>query len=58
MEFLAFAIVGGFILFLIITWAVKIAVKEALTEVKEEIIEEFNLRKEKENSDDSPQKEK
>ncbi|MDF2952301.1 MAG: hypothetical protein K0S18_1884 [Anaerocolumna sp.] len=58
MEYLAFTIIGGFILFLIITWAVKIAVKEALIEVKEEIIEEFNFRKEKENSDDSPQKEK
>jgi hypothetical protein len=58
MEYIAFTIIGGFILFLIITWAVKIAVKEALIEVKEEIIEEFNLRKEKENSDDSPQKEK
>lgn len=58
MEYIAFTIIGGFILFLIITWAVKIAVKEALIEVKEEIIEEFNLRKEKENGDDSPQKEK
>ncbi|MGB4659750.1 MAG: hypothetical protein WBI07_11245 [Mobilitalea sp.] len=37
--------IGGFILFLIIAGAVKMAVKEALYEFKEDIIKEINLRK-------------
>jgi hypothetical protein len=37
-------IVCGIALFFIILWAVKIAVKEALYEFKEDIIKEFKLR--------------
>jgi hypothetical protein len=37
-------IVCGVALFFIILWAVKIAVKEALYEIKEDIIKEFKLR--------------
>ena len=44
MEFGLIAI-GGLILFIIIAWAVKMAVKEALYELKEEIVKEFNLKK-------------
>ncbi len=43
-------IIGGFALFCIILGAVKMAVKEALYEIKEDIIKEFNLKKV--NSDD------
>lgn len=35
--------IGGFILFLIIACAVKMAVKEALYEFKEDIIKEINF---------------
>jgi hypothetical protein len=42
--FLGIAI-GGFLLFIIIAGAVKLAVKEALHEFKNEIIKEFNLKK-------------
>jgi hypothetical protein len=45
MEIIAMIIIGGFILFLIITFAVKIAVKESLYEFKECIAKEFNLSK-------------
>lgn len=38
-------VIGGFILFLIIAGAVKMAVKEALYEFKEDIVKEFNLKK-------------
>lgn len=38
-------IFGAFIYFIITTCAVKLAVKEALYEVKEDIIKEFNIRK-------------
>lgn len=38
-------VIGGFILFAIIACAVKMAVKEALHEFKEEIVKEFNLKK-------------
>lgn len=44
MEFV-YIVIGGFFLFVIIAGAVKIAVKEALDEIKEDIIKEFNLRK-------------
>lgn len=37
-------IIGGVIYFLITAGAVKIGVKEALYEVKEDLIKEFNLR--------------
>lgn len=37
--------IGGFVLFLIIAGAVKMAVKEALYEFKEDIVKEFNLKK-------------
>ena len=43
--FLVYIAIGGFILFLIIAGAVKMAVKEALFEFKEEIIKELNQRK-------------
>lgn len=36
--------IGGFLLFIIIACAVKMAVKEALHEFKEEIVKEFNLK--------------
>ena len=36
--------IGGFLLFIIIACAVKIAVKEALHEFKEEIAKEYNLK--------------
>ncbi len=42
---LAYLAIGGFILFLIIACAVKMAVKEALFEFKEEILKEINKRK-------------
>jgi len=42
----------GFILFLIIAGAVKMAVKEALYEFKEDIVKEFNLKKAKEDNKD------
>lgn len=38
-------VIGGFALFAIIAGAVKIAVREALHEFKEEIVKEFNLKK-------------
>ncbi len=44
MEILIMAGIGGFILFLIIAGSVKIAVKEALYEIKEDIVKEFNLK--------------
>lgn len=44
MEFV-YIVIGGFFLFAIIVGAVKIAVKDALYEIKEDIIKEFNLRK-------------
>ena len=44
MEFGLLAI-GGLVLFIIIAYAVKMAVKEALYEFKEEIVKEFNLKK-------------
>lgn len=44
MEFVLMAI-GGFTLFIIIACAVKMGVKEALHEFKEEIVKEFNLEK-------------
>lgn len=44
MKFLSI-LIGGFFLFVIILAAVKLAVKEALYEIKEDIIKEFNLRK-------------
>lgn len=43
--FLVYIAIGGLILFLIIAGAVKMAVKEALFEFKEEIIKELNQRK-------------
>ena len=46
MKIFAFIIIGAFFLFVIIAGAVKMAVKEALYEIKEDIIKEFNLRKE------------
>ena len=51
MGTIAIVIVSGFILFLIIVNAVKIAVKEALYEFKEDIIKEFNLRKVEDNNE-------
>jgi len=43
-------VIGGFILFLIIAGAVKMAVKEALSEFKEDIMKELNsIRDNKEN---------
>lgn len=44
MDFIKIAL-GGFVLFLIIAGAVKMAVKEALHEFKEEIVKEFNIKK-------------
>ncbi|AEY65579.1 hypothetical protein [Clostridium sp. BNL1100] len=44
MELIVY-ILGGLALFLIILGAVKMAVKEALYEIKEDIIKEFNLKK-------------
>lgn len=43
--YLAYLVIGGSILFLIIAGAVKTAVKEALYEFKEEVIQEINKRK-------------
>jgi hypothetical protein len=45
MELWLMLFVGGFVLFLIIAGAVKMAVREALHEFKEEIVKEFNLKK-------------
>jgi hypothetical protein len=44
MEFVLIAS-GGFFLFIIIAGAVKMAVKEALYEFKEDIVKEFDLIK-------------
>ncbi|TCT17183.1 hypothetical protein EDC18_101481 [Natranaerovirga pectinivora] len=54
MEAIAFLFIGGLALFIIILLAVKMAMKEALQEFKDEIIKEFNLKKEVEDSDNSP----
>lgn len=43
MELIGLMVIGGFMLFLIVANAVKMAVKEALNEFKESIVEEFNL---------------
>jgi hypothetical protein len=45
MKLVVLAAIVGFFLFIIIVAAVKMAVKEALIEVKEEIVREFNLKK-------------
>lgn len=45
MNILILAIIGGFFLFLIIAGAVKMAVKEALYEFKEDMVREFDLKK-------------
>lgn len=37
--------IGGLFLFIIIAQAVKMGVKEALQEFKEDIVKEFNLKK-------------
>lgn len=42
---LVYIAIGGFILFMIIAGAVKMAVKEALFDFKEEIIKEINKSK-------------
>lgn len=47
-----YIVIGGFILFLIIASAVKLAVKEALNEFKEDIMKEMNLKKTSEDSKD------
>jgi hypothetical protein len=44
MEILVMIGIGGFILFIIIVGSVKIAVKEALYEFKEDVVKEFNLK--------------
>lgn len=49
--YLIYLAFGGFILFLIIAAAVKIAVREVLFEFKEEIINELNQKKTVEESD-------
>ena len=41
-------VIGGVILFLIIAGAVKMAVKEALSEFKEDIMKELNSKRENE----------
>lgn len=45
MEVIIMMIIGGIILFQIIAGAVKMGVREALYEFKEEINKEFNLKK-------------
>lgn len=45
MNTLILVLVGGFFLFLIIAFAVKMAVKEALYEFKEDMVKEFDLKK-------------
>lgn len=52
MEFV-WIILGGFLLFFIIANAVKMAVKEALREFKDEIVEEFNLKSIQKKGEDS-----
>ena len=41
-------VIGGYILFLIIAGAVKMAVKEALSEFKEDIMKELNSKRDNE----------
>jgi hypothetical protein len=45
MEIIAMIIIGGFISFLIITFAVKIAIKESLYEFKEDVYKGFEPNK-------------
>lgn len=44
MDMLLLNLIGLFVLFIVIVVGVKMAVKEALNEVKEDIIKEFKLR--------------
>jgi hypothetical protein len=43
-ETIAFMAIGGFVLFIIIAYGVKVGMKEALDEFKEEIVKEFYLK--------------
>lgn len=45
MGTIAMIVFGGLFLFIIISNAVKMAVREALYEFKEDIVKEFNLKK-------------
>lgn len=40
-----FMAIGAFVLFMIITYAVKMAVKSALYEFKEDVVKEFGLKR-------------
>jgi hypothetical protein len=45
LQIIGLLIIGAFALFVIVAGATKMAVKEALHEFKEEIMEEFNLKR-------------